>query len=173
MKQKYIYPAFYSSIITILCSSRHNILKVLSITCKITTQATMLSCGEFASISSASKPCWTCVRRRVKCDLGLPTCFKCKSNHRECLGYGSNKPIVWTGVPCRKKANARRLNGSCAIPTSTELPRRTDAGYQIPHSNANVSANPTDPVFQDLSLGTRRNVEYCECISANKWTVVI
>lgn len=133
----------------------------------------MLSSGEFASISSASKPCWTCVRRRVKCDLSLPTCFKCRSNHRECLGYASNKPIIWTGVPCRKKANGRRLNGSCVYPTSTESLQSIDIDCQIPHSNASVSANPTDPVFQDLNLGTRRNVEYCECLSANEQTVVI
>lgn len=122
----------------------------------------MLSSGEFASISSASKPCWTCVRRRVKCDLSLPTCFKCRSNRRECLGYSSNKPIVWTGVPCRKKASGRRLNGSCVLPTSTMRPRDIDFGNQIPHTDETVSANPTDPVFQDLSLSTRRNVEYCE-----------
>lgn len=133
----------------------------------------MLSSGEFASISSASKPCWTCVRRRVKCDLRLPTCFKCRSNHRECLGYSSNKPVVWTGVPCRKKANGRRLNGSIVLPASTESPRSIDAGYQIPHFTAAVSANPTDPVFQGLSLGTRRNVEYCKCLSADERAIVI
>ncbi|KAG6354132.1 hypothetical protein INS49_005103 [Diaporthe citri] len=46
-------------------------------------------------------------------------------------------------------------------------PRSIDVGDHIPHTDATVSANPTDPVFQDLSLGTRRNVEYYlrECCS--------
>lgn len=133
----------------------------------------MLSLGEFASISSASKPCWTCIRRRVKCDFGLPTCYKCRSNSRECLGYSSNKPIVWTGVACRRKTSSRKLEGSRVLPTSTESHRSIDADYQILSSDAAVSANPTDPVFQGLSLGTRRNIEYCECLSANERTVII
>ncbi|KAH8777699.1 fungal-specific transcription factor domain-containing protein [Diaporthe sp. PMI_573] len=130
------------------------------------TQVAIVSSGEFAPISSAPKPCWTCVRRRVKCDFGLPTCFKCRRHHRECLGYGS-RPIVWTGVACRRKTKGKRLNGSCVNSTTTESPQSIDAGSLIPHFTAVVSANPTDPVFQDLNLGTRRNVEYYlrECCS--------
>lgn len=127
----------------------------------------MLSSGEFAPISSASKPCWTCARRRVKCDFGLPTCFKCRSHDRECLGYGPNKPIVWTGVACRRKTKGRKLNGPHVHPT-TESPGGNDVGHRIPHSTAVVSANPTDPIFQDLNLGTRRNIEYCESLSKNE-----
>lgn len=140
---------------------------------KTTTQMASFSSGEYASISSASRPCWTCVRRRVKCDLSLPTCFKCRSNNRECLGYGSNKPVrlVWTGVPCRKKANGR--NGSCVLPKSTASLPSNGVDHLSPHSSSTVSANPTDPVFQDLSLGTRRNVQYCEYLSTNNWTGVI
>lgn len=133
----------------------------------------MLSSGEFAPISSASKPCWTCARRRVKCDFGLPTCSKCRSHGRECLGYSPNKPIVWTGVACRRKTKDRKLNASHVHPTTTESPWDNDVGYRIPHSTAVVSANPTDPIFQDLSLGTRRNVEYCEFLSKTKLTVLI
>lgn len=129
-------------------------------------QAAMLSVGEFAPISSAPKPCWTCVRRRVKCDLGLPTCFKCRRHDRECSGYGSNKPVIWTGVACRKKAKSRKPSVSCVHPTTTESPRGTDVACQILHSTAAVSSNPTDPVFQDLNISERRNVEYCESVLA-------
>ncbi|KAJ0104022.1 hypothetical protein J7T55_009686 [Diaporthe amygdali] len=82
------------------------------------------------------------------------------SNSRECLGYSSTKPIVWTGVACRRKTSSRKLEGSRVLPTSTESHRSIDADYQILSSDAAVSANPTDPVFQGLSLGTRRNIEY-------------
>jgi hypothetical protein len=141
------------------------------------TQPAIVPSGEFAPISFAPKPCWTCVRRRVKCDLGLPTCFKCRKNDRECLGYGS-KPIVWTGVACRKKTKGQKTNGSCVKSSLTDSPRSiaSDGGSHIPHCTAVVSTNPTDPLFQDLNLGTRRNIEYCKSLSityVHKMTAVI
>lgn len=128
----------------------------------------MLSSGEFAPISSASKPCWTCVRRRVKCDFGLPTCFKCRRHGRECLGYGPNRPLVWTGGACRRMTKRRKADGSYAHPTTTKSLSGGDVGHRIPHSTAVVSANPADPIFQGLNLETRRNVEYCESFSKKR-----
>ncbi|KAJ9197545.1 transcriptional regulator family: Fungal Specific TF [Paecilomyces variotii] len=50
-----------------------------------------------------TKGCYTCRRRRVVCDNGLPTCRKCRTAGKECLGY--QKPLVWVkgGVASRGK----------------------------------------------------------------------
>ena len=49
------------------------------------------------------KGCYTCRRRRVKCDNNLPFCQKCQNAGIECLGY--QKPLVWVkgGVASRGK----------------------------------------------------------------------
>lgn len=44
----------------------------------------------------SSKKCWTCRRRRIRCDGALPHCYACKKSGRECLGYG--KLFRWTNV---------------------------------------------------------------------------
>ena len=46
--------------------------------------------------------CWTCRRRRVKCDGCTPACTKCVKFGRHCMGYGT-KPIVWAGIASRGK----------------------------------------------------------------------
>lgn len=46
--------------------------------------------------------CYTCRRRRVRCDRVLPGCAKCARTQLECLGY--KKPLVWNkGVASRGK----------------------------------------------------------------------
>lgn len=54
-----------------------------------------------------SKGCYTCRRRRIICDNGLPTCRKCRDAGKECLGY--LKPLVWVkgGVASRGKMMGR------------------------------------------------------------------
>lgn len=54
-----------------------------------------------------SKGCYTCRRRRIICDNGLPTCRKCRDAGKECLGY--QKPLVWVkgGVASRGKMMGR------------------------------------------------------------------
>ncbi|OJD17437.1 hypothetical protein AJ78_02462 [Emergomyces pasteurianus Ep9510] len=50
----------------------------------------------------SSSPCYTCRRRRVICDRLLPTCRKCDSAQKACLGY--KKPLTWVqGVASRGK----------------------------------------------------------------------
>lgn len=46
--------------------------------------------------------CYTCRRRRVRCDRVLPGCAKCARTQLDCLGY--KKPLVWNkGVASRGK----------------------------------------------------------------------
>ncbi|KAG0127342.1 hypothetical protein HOY82DRAFT_523532 [Tuber indicum] len=51
----------------------------------------------------AAVDCYTCRRRRVRCDRALPHCEKCTNRHGlDCLGY--KKPLVWNkGVASRGK----------------------------------------------------------------------
>jgi hypothetical protein len=54
------------------------------------------------SAPQATVDCYTCRRRRVKCDRALPHCAKCERTKLECLGY--KKPLVWNkGVASRGK----------------------------------------------------------------------
>ncbi|CAI4218861.1 unnamed protein product [Parascedosporium putredinis] len=32
--------------------------------------------------------CWTCKKRKIGCDRGLPSCDNCRRSERDCLGYG-------------------------------------------------------------------------------------
>ncbi|KAL5000263.1 fungal-specific transcription factor domain-containing protein [Aspergillus recurvatus] len=59
-----------------------------------------------------SKGCYTCRRRRIICDNGLPTCRKCQDAGKECLGY--QKPLVWVkgGVASRGKMMGRSFGDS-------------------------------------------------------------
>ncbi|KAL5340099.1 fungal-specific transcription factor domain-containing protein [Aspergillus crustosus] len=59
-----------------------------------------------------SKGCYTCRRRRIICDNGLPTCRKCRDAGKECLGY--QKPLVWVkgGVASRGKMMGRSFGES-------------------------------------------------------------
>ncbi|WEW61603.1 hypothetical protein PRK78_007094 [Emydomyces testavorans] len=48
-----------------------------------------------SSIPLAPPQCRTCRKRRIRCDSAKPSCQKCTSRGLECLGYGSQKPLVW------------------------------------------------------------------------------
>ncbi|KAM5341582.1 hypothetical protein ACJ41O_014613 [Fusarium nematophilum] len=65
---------------------------------------------------STPKPCWECLRRRLVCDLGRPTCKKCRDRDVECPGY-DKKPLKWLqpgqtrskGRRAKKESNVIRL----------------------------------------------------------------
>ncbi|KAI1076923.1 fungal-specific transcription factor domain-containing protein [Whalleya microplaca] len=103
--------------------------------------------------SSSSKACWTCRKKRLKCDGCLPTCFKCKSAGRECLGYSPNKPLVWAGgVASRGKMMGRSFENSQATAPSTDL--------QLGSPVQPVTTTILDPVLQDLSPQFRQYLFY-------------
>ncbi|KAH8742372.1 hypothetical protein F5883DRAFT_513406, partial [Diaporthe sp. PMI_573] len=45
----------------------------------------------------ASQGCWTCKKRKIGCDKGLPSCNNCVRTGRECMGYGLR--LVWPDIP--------------------------------------------------------------------------
>lgn len=50
--------------------------------------------------------CWTCRERKVKCDLGRPTCQRCERQRLKCGGYGVR--LRWAGE--EKRENDFRSN---------------------------------------------------------------
>ncbi|KAK5992442.1 hypothetical protein PT974_05846 [Cladobotryum mycophilum] len=54
------------------------------------------------------KSCYTCVRRRINCDLAQPSCEKCIKKGLQCPGYG--RRLRWAdGVAVRGKLKGRRM----------------------------------------------------------------
>ncbi|KAJ0116865.1 n-terminal fungal transcription regulatory domain-containing protein [Diaporthe amygdali] len=45
----------------------------------------------------ANQGCWTCKKRKIGCDKGLPSCNNCVRTGRECMGYGLR--LVWPDIP--------------------------------------------------------------------------
>ncbi|KAH8691551.1 fungal-specific transcription factor domain-containing protein [Talaromyces proteolyticus] len=41
--------------------------------------------------------CWTCKRRKIGCDKGVPSCDNCRRTGRDCLGYSVR--LVWPDQP--------------------------------------------------------------------------
>ncbi|KAI0147845.1 fungal-specific transcription factor domain-containing protein [Hypoxylon sp. NC0597] len=97
----------------------------------------------------SSRPCWTCRKKRVKCDGCLPTCFKCRMKGRECLGYNANRPLVWAGLASRGKMVHQSFEDQ-ALKSSAET-RQLISPKQL------LARTLADPIFQDLSP---RSVQY-------------
>ncbi|PWY90153.1 C6 finger domain protein Acr-2 [Aspergillus heteromorphus CBS 117.55] len=100
-----------------------------------------------------SKGCYTCRRRRIICDNGLPTCRKCRDAGKECLGY--QKPLVWVkgGVASRGKMMGRSFDDVKGSPSY----RGPDDSSSSPSNTSPPSADsprhigpelPTDPSWR-------------------------
>jgi hypothetical protein len=81
--------------------------------------------------------CWTCRRRRLKCDGTLPHCSKCLGSGVECLGYSSVRPLTWVeGIAVRGPMKNRSFGELLAGPQ--------------PHSQSQISTAPTHPASTRL-----------------------
>ena len=109
-----------------------------------------------------SKGCYTCRRRRIICDNGLPTCRKCRDAGKECLGY--QKPLVWVkgGVASRGKMMGRSFgDAKQEAPDAHEnhagLDQSAAAAANLPSDAANTPQHPHDnddvASAQNTSLG--------------------
>lgn len=97
-----------------------------------------------------TKGCYTCRRRRVVCDNGLPTCRKCRAAGKECLGY--QKPLVWVkgGVASRGKMMGLSFDDVMDSPKSQSHENQQDeAGLMSPLHNQEhgleAASNDTSP----------------------------
>lgn len=142
-----------------------------------------------------TKGCYTCRRRRITCDNGLPTCRKCRDAGKECLGY--QKPLVWVkgGVASRGKMMGRSFNQVMPPPpaqaeqetsaesTSTSIPTAQpppgEDGQPEESMAITTQHNPSslatrvpkplvDPLFKDLSPLPRFYISHCELSAARK-----
>ncbi|UKZ48735.1 hypothetical protein TrVGV298_002963 [Trichoderma virens] len=76
--------------------------------------------------ADASKGCRTCMRRRIRCDLGRPACSKCIKKGLSCPGYGRH--LRWAdGVAVRGKLKGQRLPVAGSMPMELSLPTIDDA----------------------------------------------
>lgn len=96
-----------------------------------------------AAANCADGPCWTCRRRRLKCDRALPICGKCTCSQQPCLGYSKDKPLRWTD----------------SVATRGKL-----TGKKVPHQEQHlpISRVLDDPCLQDLSPSMRGYITYCK-----------
>lgn len=92
---------------------------------------------------TAPDSCWTCRRRRVKCDRLLPACHKCINSGHNCQGYTTNKPLRWTN----SLASRGKLTGK-TVPNIQQ--------------GMSITRFLVDPVLQDLSPAKRGYILYCE-----------
>lgn len=98
--------------------------------------------------------CWTCRRRRLKCDGGKPHCQKCLSNGEECLGY--TKPLTWVeGVARRGPMKNRSFGETHEKALVGTSPQRSPC-YESP------SPTLTEPLLQDLDNTSKFFIDYCE-----------
>ncbi|KAI9928919.1 hypothetical protein ASPWEDRAFT_372411 [Aspergillus wentii DTO 134E9] len=112
-----------------------------------------------------TKGCYTCRRRRIICDNGLPTCRKCRDAGKECLGY--QKPLVWVkgGVASRGKMMGRSFDEAKTDsdhngPSSSgplPLPMVDACGPTRPHKPGNAGGCETSMV-QTVSRAQSNNV---------------
>lgn len=135
--------------------------------------------------------CWTCRRRRVKCDGCRPVCSKCAVFGRECLGYGQ-KPLIWAGMASRGKLSGKTFDHlekdrkSISSAAADECQRAVrESGERgrfqqmfpashfqesvnnfeisfLGNSESQVFRSLTDPGFVDLNMKSRRYIKYCK-----------
>lgn len=122
--------------------------------------------------------CHNCRRKRFRCDGSVPSCRKCISLGKECLGYGTL--WRWTdSVASRGKLSGKKIplskDDSDYSPSSQtdedEWRLATNTANQGRSSNPSpdldlddsmqLSGNLTDPLFCDMSSSDRYYLSYC------------
>jgi hypothetical protein len=100
----------------------------------------------------SSTSCWTCRRRRLKCDRALPECHKCSASEHPCQGYSESRPLRWTnGIASRGKLMGKR------VPI-----------IDVNKSCASIMRSLEDPAVQDLSPINRGYIKYCRYMGMEK-----
>ncbi|KAE8377603.1 fungal-specific transcription factor domain-containing protein [Aspergillus bertholletiae] len=96
-----------------------------------------------SSSTYAAESCWTCRRRRRRCDRLLPSCHKCDIMQDQCLGYGKDRPLRWT---------------------NSVASRGKWMGKTVPSVRSPVSIGRLliDPGLQDLTRPMREYIAYFE-----------
>ncbi|KAB8230525.1 hypothetical protein ETB97_012485 [Aspergillus alliaceus] len=127
-----------------------------------------------------SKGCYTCRRRRIICDNGLPTCRKCRDAGKECLGY--QKPLVWVkgGVASRGKMMGRSFDdvvqgsSNCKNDDSSVTPDPTlsamDAQGQDSSDTSPCDVSHTPPIDSTPDVA---QLENNSCLVGSETTIPV
>lgn len=93
----------------------------------------------------ASVPCWTCRRRRLRCDSLMPSCAKCTKAGIQCLGYRPEKPLVWVGLGRRghKKLSTVMTPASMAAAAAAASSKGAESSTS-PEEHARESTSSPD-----------------------------
>lgn len=123
--------------------------------------------------------CHNCRRKRFRCDGSVPSCRKCISLGKECLGYG--KLWRWTAsVASRGKLSGKKIplhkdnsdHPSSTSQTDIEASRltiNTDSqgrSSEFPPDldlvdGTQLYGNLTDPLFNNMNSSDRYYLSYC------------
>ncbi|KAK1853633.1 C6 finger domain-containing protein [Colletotrichum chrysophilum] len=133
----------------------------------------------------ADVPCWTCRRRRLRCDNLKPACVKCTRAGLQCLGYGPKKPLVWVEHGRRRKmAHKQTPHPPSPTPAPSveisdqEWPKTQkkqdsihedvqrapeDDGRQIDRSEVGMLLkSPADPILRQYGIKSVEYISYYE-----------
>ncbi|RFN50632.1 putative c6 finger domain protein acr-2 [Fusarium flagelliforme] len=112
--------------------------------------------------------CWTCKKRRLKCDGGVPYCQKCWGHGVECLGY--KKPLTWVKGVARRGPMKNRTFGESeqqSLSFSEWNGLSTCQGYYYPAqasilwpASFSMPMTLTEPLFKDLGNIPRFFIDY-------------
>ncbi|KAI0102374.1 fungal-specific transcription factor domain-containing protein [Nemania sp. FL0031] len=76
--------------------------------------------------NKATRGCWTCKDRRVRCDRGLPSCANCARVRQACQGYGVR--LSWPKIGDTRRA----IVGRVSRPLATNYKR---TGIELVHAS--------------------------------------
>ncbi|KAK1993168.1 hypothetical protein LX36DRAFT_586939 [Colletotrichum falcatum] len=120
----------------------------------------------------ADVPCWSCRRRRVRCDAIRPACVKCTRAGIQCLGYGPTKPLSWVGMPRRAKKSSRvraetgkpRHNGATISQVNKFTPECCSAISNLEHADTKclMLKSPSNPLVVNYGLESLEYIQYYE-----------
>ena len=134
--------------------------------------------------------CWTCKRRRLKCDGGIPYCLKCWGHGVECLGY--KKPLTWVNGVARRGPSKNRtfsdlgnqrpsvqetLSRADEEQRNLMLPVITATAFNVNGTwdeagalalspiSGSLPRSLTEPLLEDLNNTSRFFIDYCKLFS--------
>ncbi|KZL85089.1 c6 finger domain-containing protein [Colletotrichum incanum] len=116
----------------------------------------------------ADAPCWTCRRRRLKCDNIKPACVKCTRAGIQCLGYGPKRPLAWVGLGRRTKPTHRLADSekTGSNETAASPPSQTgEIAIRIADDETEcfrILKSPSNFLFENYDSAALEYIQYYE-----------
>lgn len=178
---RYLSTALSTPSNSLLCQNTHTESLVIFATAPLRSRAKNMQ-NIPGHVAVAHKSCHSCRRSRLHCDRLYPHCEKCKHRGVECLGY--EKLFLWTGaiasrgklagqtstaLLCTSGKQRRRKAGATKTASQPAAGSETaayDAQHRFQPPSSGVRMHTlVDPSFQDMTLSSRRYLDYCESIT--------